>query len=95
MEAVNRVIRGYWNYYSLGTSGKLRWELNQYTRCRVWRWTRRKHAKPRKRTGAKRGGAPDMRARIKAAKQGLVNALNIPRKSLAYWGRRMPCAVKL
>ena len=99
VEAVNRVIRGYWNYYSLGTSGTLRWELNQYTRYRVWKWTKRKHAKSRKRTksrrrmGAKRSGAKDLKARIKAAKKGLVNGMNVPRKSLAYWGRRTPIAV--
>ena len=95
VEAVNRVIRGYWNYYSLGSSGNLRWELNQYTRYKVWKWTQRKHAKPRKRTGAKRSGAKDLKARVKAAKKLLVNGMKIPRKSLTYWGRRMPCEVKL
>ena len=95
VEAVNRVIRGYWNYYSLGSSGRLRWELNQYTRYRVWRWTQRKHARPRKRTGAKRSGGPDLKARIKATQKKLVNGMNIPRKSLSSGGRRMPCEVQL
>jgi RNA-directed DNA polymerase len=92
-EAVNRVIRGYWNYYSLGSSQKLRWELNQYTRFRVWRWTLRKHARPRKRQGAKRSGAPELRARIKATKELLVNGMNIARKSLSNLGRRILCEV--
>ncbi|MEI6234461.1 MAG: group II intron maturase-specific domain-containing protein, partial [Planctomycetota bacterium] len=33
--AINRVVRGYWNYYSLGTSKRLRWDLNQYARYSV------------------------------------------------------------
>ena len=93
VEAVNRVIRGYWNYYSLGSSARLRWELDQYTRYKVFRWTLRKHAKPRKRTGAKQSGSKDLKAQIKATKALLVNGMNIARKSLSMRGRRKPCEV--
>jgi RNA-directed DNA polymerase len=78
--AVNRVIRGYWNYYKLGSSGTLRWQLNEYTRYRVWKWTRRKHARPRKRQGAKRSSGKSLKARIKTTKQLLLDALKIPRQ---------------
>ncbi len=93
VEAVNRVIRGYWNYYSLGTSVRLRWELDQYTRYKVFRRTLREHAKPRKRTGAKQSGSKDLKARIKATKELVVNGMNIARKSLSMKGRRKPCEV--
>ena len=66
-EAVNRVIRGYWNYYSLGTSSGLRWESNQYTWERMRIWARRKHAKPRKRVGAQRSRASGLWAKVRAA----------------------------
>jgi len=95
VEAVNRVVRGYWNYYCLGTSQKLRWELNQYTRYKVFRWTLSKHAKPRKREGARQSGSKDLKARIKATKELLVNGMNIAPKSLSMKGRRKPCEVKL
>ena len=92
VEEVNRVIRGYWNYYSLGTSGTQRWQLNEYTRYRIWKWTRRKHAKPRKRTGAKRSGAKGVKARSRAAKELLLDALKIPRKPSAI--RNVACSAK-
>lgn len=95
VKAINRVVRGYWNYYCLGTSKRLRWELNQYTRYKVWRWMLCKHTKPLKRTGAKQSGSPELKARVKATQQLLINGMNIPDKSLGYRGNRMPCEVKL
>jgi group II intron reverse transcriptase/maturase len=82
-KAVNRVVRGYWNYYSLGTSHSLRWQLNEYTRTKMRNWTLRKHAKPRKRTGAKQSGGRALNERVKAARNLVLNAMNIPRKRSA------------
>jgi len=82
-ETVNRVIRGYWNYYSLGSSGRLRWQLNEYNRDRMRIWTRRKHARPRKRWGIKRSSARELKKRVTANKKLLLDALKIPRKPFA------------
>lgn len=82
-ETVNRVIRGYWNYYSLGTSGPQRHELTRYTRSRMRIWTRRKHARPRKRRGLKRSTALELRQREAANKNLLLHASQIPRKRSA------------
>ena len=87
VEAINRVTRGYWNYYCLGTSKKLRWELNQYTRYKVWRWTLRKHTKPLKRKGGKQSGASEVKARVKAAQRLLINGIQIPGKPLSRRGK--------
>jgi len=78
-EAVNRVIRGYWNYYSLGTSSSLRWNLNRYTWERMRIWARRKHAKPRKRTGAQGSRGSGLWAKVRTAQALLLDACKIPR----------------
>jgi RNA-directed DNA polymerase len=75
--AVNRVIRGYWNYYSLGTSGNLRRELNHYAVERMCIWARRKFAKPRKRNG-KRCRDGNLRAKVSDAITRLADARKIP-----------------
>ena len=83
VDAVNRVIRGYWNYYSLGTSHRLRWQLTEYTRSKTREWVLRKHAKPRKRTGAKRSGAKELKERVAATQKWLLDAMKLPRKRSA------------
>jgi RNA-directed DNA polymerase len=77
--AVNAVIRGYWNYYSLGTSSGLRWQLNRYVKERMCIWAKRKHARPRKRKGlpGSRGGG--VWAKVRAAEALLLDALKLPR----------------
>jgi len=77
--AVNAVIRGYWNYYSLGTSSGLRWQLNRYTWERMRIWARRKHARPRKRTGARRSQGGGLWAKVRAAQALLLDACKLPR----------------
>lgn len=77
--AVNRVLRGYWNYYSLGTTGKVRWALDRYTRESVRDWTLRKHARPRKRAGNRKSGGAGLWAKVKAAEKLLINVFKIPK----------------
>lgn len=77
--AVNAVIRGYWNYYSLGTSSCLRWQLNQYAWERMRIWGRRKHARPRKRTGAKRSRSGRLWAKVREAQALLLDACRLSR----------------
>ena len=76
---VNAVVRGYWNYYNLGTSVGLRWQLNRYTWERMRIWVRRKHAKPRKRKGVSRSHGQGLQAKVRAAQALLVDAYKIPR----------------
>ena len=78
-EAVNRVIRGYWNYYSLGTSGRLRRELHQYAWERMRIWGRRKHARPCKRKGMQRSRSGSLWAKVRAAQALLLNPRTLPR----------------
>jgi len=77
--AVNAVIRGYWNYYSWGTSSSLRWQLNQYVRERMKIWVLRKHTKPRKRKGMRRSRGKGLWAKVRAAEALLLDALKVPR----------------
>jgi hypothetical protein len=77
--AVNAVTRGYWNYYSLGTSSRLRWELNQYTWERMRIWAQRKHTRPRKRKGVKRRRGEHLWAKVREAQALLLNACRLPR----------------
>jgi group II intron reverse transcriptase/maturase len=93
--AVNRVLRGYWNYYSLGTSSRLRWAMNRYTWERIRIWTLRKHAKPRKRAGGQRSRGHGLWAKVKTAQKMLLDVCQVPRHSAERAPRRMPCAVKL
>ena len=78
-EAVNRVIRGYWNYYSLGTSGRLRRELHQYAWERMRIWGRRKHARPCKRKGMQRSRSGSLWAKVREAQALLLNPRTLPR----------------
>ena len=77
--AVNRVLRGYWNYYNLGTTGRLRRTINQYAWERMRIWTLRKHAKPRKRNGGRRSCGAGLWAKVKAAQSMLLDACKIPK----------------
>ena len=77
--AVNRVLRGYWNYYSLGTTGRLRWALDRYTRESVRDWTLRKHARPRKRAGNRKSGGAGLWTKVKAAERLLIDVYKIPK----------------
>jgi len=77
--AVNAVIRGYWNYYSLGTSSGLRWQLHQYAWERMRIWGRRKHARPRKRTGARRCRGSGLWGKVREAQALLLNPCKLPR----------------
>ena len=77
--AVNRVLRGYWNYYSLGTTGRLRWALDRYTRESVRDWTLRKHARPRKRAGGQKSRGPGLWAKVKAAERMLLDVYKLPK----------------
>jgi len=75
---LNRVTRGYWNYYSLGTTAFLRHDLDKYLRERMRIWAKRKYARPRKRTGAKRQPAGQVRQRIVAVLSQMVYGRDIP-----------------
>ena len=76
---LNRVTRGYWNYYSLGTTVYLRQSLDEYLRARMSIWAKRKYASPRKRTGNKRLPAQQVRQRVDAALNLLVYGRHVPR----------------
>ena len=76
-EALNRVTRGYWNYYCLGTTAKLRQDLDKYLWERMRIWAKRKHAHPRKRTGSIRSRGKQYWAKVKAAQALLVYARNL------------------
>jgi RNA-directed DNA polymerase len=69
--ALNRVTRGYWNYFSLGTTARLRQDLDRYLWERMRIWAERKHRHPRKRKGHKPARGPRLWERVKEA-QGLV-----------------------
>jgi RNA-directed DNA polymerase len=77
--AVNRVLRGYWNYYSVGTTERLRWVLDQYTRESVRDWALRKHARPRKRSGAKQSRGAGLWMKVRMAERLLINVYQIPK----------------
>jgi len=83
-EAVNRVVRGYWNYYSLGSSKRLRWQMGRYLWERMRIWTLRKHARPRKRKGVTRSQGPALWAHVNASQALLVVPLAIPSHSTPY-----------
>ena len=76
--AVNAVIRGYWNYYSMGTSSRLRRQLNQHTWERMRIWVLRKHTKPRKRKGIQRSRGQALWAKVRAAQALLLDAVKVP-----------------
>jgi group II intron reverse transcriptase/maturase len=71
IKAVNQVIRGYWNYYSLGRHMTLRWKLNEYTRNRLWMWDVRKHVRSS-------GGREERKQRVAALKTQLLDTLKLP-----------------
>jgi RNA-directed DNA polymerase len=76
---LNRVTRGYWNYFSLGTTVFLRHDLDAYLRERMMIWAKRKYKRPRKRTGQKRAPGQVVRRRVDAALALLVYGRDVPR----------------
>lgn len=78
-EALNRVTRGYWNYYRLGTTAQLRNALDRYLWERMRIWARRKYTKPRKRKGGRAIRGADMWRKVQWAQSLLVRAQNLPR----------------
>jgi RNA-directed DNA polymerase len=81
-QAVNRVTRGYWGYYGLGTTAQLRSDLDQYLWNRMSIWARRKYAKPRRRRGQVRSHGQALWAKVRQAQQLLVYARALPRPAL-------------
>ena len=75
----NRVLCGYWNYFSVGTTGTLRWQMTRYVRESVRDWVLRKHARPRKRTGAKRSRMPAIWEKVQTATTLLIDVHKIPK----------------
>lgn len=82
-ESLNRVTRGYWNYYSLGTTAKLRSDLDKHLWERMRIWAKRKHAHPGKRKGCDKTRGKQLWAKVKAAQALLVYARNLPRPQYA------------
>lgn len=70
--ALNRVTQGYWNYYCLGTTAKLRGDLDKYLWDRMRIWAKRKHAHPRKRKGCIKSRGKQLWAKVKEAQALLV-----------------------
>jgi RNA-directed DNA polymerase len=79
VNAVNAVMRGYWNYYSLGRYSGLRWKLNRYVWQRMTIWAKRKHAHPSKRKGQRRSGRKALWQKVRAANSLLLDAFKVPR----------------
>ena len=77
--AVNRVLRGYLNDYSLGTTYRLRWALNGYVLESVRDWTLRKHARPRKRKGVQKSRGTGLWGKVKAAQALLLKTFQVPK----------------
>ncbi|MBE7465403.1 MAG: group II intron reverse transcriptase/maturase [Planctomycetes bacterium] len=50
-KALNQVTRGFWNYFSIGTTAKLRSALDRYLFARMVCWAKRKYPRPRPRKG--------------------------------------------
>jgi RNA-directed DNA polymerase len=82
-KALNSVTRGYWNYYSLGTTVDVRRSLDQYLWERMRIWAKRKYKYPRKRTRQKKSRGGQFWAKVKDAQAMLI------------YGRDMPIAYKL
>jgi len=76
---LNCVTRGYWNYFSLGTTVFLRHDLDEYLRERMTIWAKRKYKRPRKRKGLKRSPAKVVWQRVEAVRAMLVYGRDIPR----------------
>jgi group II intron reverse transcriptase/maturase len=68
---LNRITRGFWNYFGQGMSGKMRHDLDNFLWQRVKRWVQRKHRKT---------GLSQCYAEIKRATAMLVMGRDMPQK---------------
>ena len=48
VKQLNRTIRGFWNYFSMGTRAKALQNMERFTYRRMQRWMKRKHPKGKK-----------------------------------------------
>jgi len=65
--ALHRATAGFWNYFCLGTTGKLCRDLDEYLRERMETWAKRKYQRPRRKKKASTPGTAGYWAKIKAA----------------------------
>lgn len=78
-ETLNRVTRGFWHYFSVGTTTEVRASLDRYLFDRMIRWAKRKYARPRRRQGTRPSGGTHRYRKIASVVNLLVRGRNVPR----------------
>jgi RNA-directed DNA polymerase len=78
-QGLNGVTRGYWNYFSVGTTAKTRAMLDRYLFERIVRWAKRKYPRPRRKKKMGHSGATTRFGKIGDIVDLLIFGRDVPR----------------